>query len=401
MPRRASSENVLKFTKPALAGLTVPAGQTERIVWDAEVKGFGIRLRATGNRSWVIRPPRSGGASKLHTLGSADAIDLTTARRTARERLAEVELGGDPTKEKREARARAAVTFGSLVERYLTHKEAQGSRASTLYNAKNHLSAHWEPFHDRPLSAITRAEVSNRHREIAAQNGPHAADRALSVLGTFFGWAMREGLVEANPASNTNKATVPTKRDRVLTNAELAAVWHQCRDDDFGRIVRLLILTGLRLSEVAEMSWSEIDLGTGYWNIPAARMKNKRPHDVPMPAMALAILNEVPQRAGRDYVFGSGAGPFSGFSKAKAALNKRLSGDVAAWTLHDLRRTTDTGMHGIGILPHIVEAVVSHVSGHRAGVAGIYNRAKYLPERREALARWADEVSRVTGNANV
>lgn len=224
MPRRAGSENVLKFTKPALAALTVQTGQNERTVWDAEVQGFGIRIRASGNRSWVIRPPRTGGASKLHTIGSVDTIDLTTARRTARERLAEAALGGDPTREKREARARASVTFGSLVDRYLAHQEVQGRRNSTLYNAKNHLKAHWEPFHIRPLSAISRAEVSNRHREIAAENGPHAADRALSVLGTFFGWAMREGLIETNPASKTNKATVPTKRDRVLANAELAAV---------------------------------------------------------------------------------------------------------------------------------------------------------------------------------
>lgn len=164
--------------------------------------------------------------------------------------------------------------------------------------------------------------------------------------------------------------------------------------------MRLLIITGLHLNEVAKMKWSEVDLGTGHWKIPATRMKNRRPHDVPLPALALAILEEMPQRAGRDYVFGSGVGPFSGFSKAKAALNKRLGGDVAAWTLHDLRRTTDTGMHSIGILPHIVEAVVSHVSGYRAGVAGIYNRAGYLPERREALARWAEEVARLTSGGN-
>ncbi|WP_187278361.1 site-specific integrase [Methylobacterium sp. WL64] len=387
MPRRAEAENVIRFTKTAVAALTLRNGQSERTAWDLEVPGFGIRIRASGNRSWVIRAPRSGGDSRLHTIGSANSIDLASARRTAREKLAETALGGDPTKARREARAQAAVTFGSLIDRYVAHKEAQGRRGATIYGIKNHLNNHWQPLHDRPLSAITKAEIAIRHREIAADS-PHAADRALSILSTFFGWAMRDGLVDANPAANANKATVPTKRERVLTNAELVAVWRECRDDDYGRIVRLLILTGLRLREVAGMRWSEINRATGHWDIPAARMKNRRPHDVPLPAAALAILAEVPEQAGRDFVFGSGEGAFSGFSKAKKAMDKRLGSSVGKWTQHDLRRTTDTGMNSIGILPHIVEAVLSHVSGHRAGVAGIYNRAKYLPERRDALERW-------------
>lgn len=297
MPRRADAENVIRFTKPAIAALSVRSGQTERTVWDAEVAGFGIRIRASGNRSWVIRPPRSGGASRIHTIGSVDSIDLTTARRSAREKLAETALGGDPTKARREARAQAAVTFGSLIDRYVAHKVAQGRRDATIYGIKNHLQGHWQPLHDRPLSAITKAEIASRHREIAAES-PHAADRALSILSTFFVWAMRDGLVDANPAANANKATVPTKRERVLTNAELAAVWKACRDDDYGRIVRLLILTGLRVGEVAKARWSEIDLASGHWDIPAARMKNKRPHDVPLAPLRWRSSRKRPRMSG-------------------------------------------------------------------------------------------------------
>lgn len=181
MARRAVAENVLRFTKPAIAALSVRSGQTERTVWDAEVPGFGIRIRASGNRAWVIRPPRSGGASRIHTIGSAVSIDLATARRTAREKLAETALGGDPTKARREARAQAAITFGSLIDRYVAHKEAQGRRETTIYGIKNHLHGHWKALHDRPLSAITKAEIADCHREIAAES-PHAADRALSIL---------------------------------------------------------------------------------------------------------------------------------------------------------------------------------------------------------------------------
>lgn len=389
MPRRADTENVIKFTKGILADLTVEAGKGERIVWDTEVRGFGIRLRATGNRTWVIRPPRLGGASKLHTLGAADVLDLTSARKLAQEKLAETALGGDPTKARKEARAQAAVTIGSLMPTYMADKEKKGLRATTLSNMRNHLCNHWKPLHDRPLSAVTRAEVAARHRHLATECGPHAADRARSILSTFFVWAIREGIVDANPVANTNTATLPTRRDRVLKDAELAAVWKACRDDDFGRIVRLLILTGLRRNEVAGMRWSEIDLQAALWTIPSGRMKNKRVHEIPLSSEAIAILTSAPVRAGRDLVFGDGNGAFTGFSKAKASLDKRIDGASGDWHLHDLRRTVSTGMNTLGVLPHVADAVLSHVSGHKAGVAGNYNYASYKPEKRDALDRWA------------
>lgn len=395
MPRRADTDNVVKLTKGMLANLTVETGKGERIVWDSEVRGFGIRIRATGNRTWVIRPPRLGGASKLHSLGAGDALDLASARRLAQEKLAETTLGGDPTKAKKEARAQATITLGGLIGTYIADKEKKGRRPTTIGNMRNHLNNHWRPLHERPLSAITRAEIAARHRHLAEENGPHAADRARSILSTFFVWAIREGIAETNPVANTNTATVPTKCERVLKDDELAAVWKACRDDDFGRIVRLLILTGLRRNEVAGMRWSEIDRTTGLWDIPASRMKNKRPHDVPLPSTALSILTDVPMQVDRDFVFGSGNGPFSGFSKAKAAMDKRLGSAVAPWTLHDLRRTTDTGMNEIGVLPHIVSAILSHISTYRAGVDGIYNRAKYLPERQGALEKWASYVASI------
>ncbi|WP_081739652.1 site-specific integrase [Methylobacterium sp. 10] len=388
MPRRADTENVVKLTKGLLATLIIDAGKTERIVWDSEVRGFGIRLRSTGNRTWVIRPPRLGGASKLHSIGSATAIDLINARRIAQEKLAEAALGGDPTKARREARAQAAITLGGLINTYVEDKEKKGRRSSTIGNMKNHLCNHWKPLHDRPLGAITRSEIATRHRQLTAECGPHAADRARSILSTFFVWAIREGLVDFNPVANTNTATVPTRRETVLKDDELAAVWRACRDDDFGRIVRLLILTGQRRTEVACMTWDEVDLQGALWTIPAGRMKNKRPHEVPLSQEAIAILASAPVRQGRALVFGDGEGGFSGFGRAKKSMDERVGDAAGDWNLHDLRRTASTGMNTIGVLPHIVEAVLSHVSGHRAGVAGIYNRASYRAEKRDALDRW-------------
>lgn len=395
MARRASSENIVKLTKSAVAALAVESGQSERVFWDSEMPRFGVRIRASGNKSWVIRPARSGGKSRLHTIGAVDTLDVSTARQTARTKLAEADLGGDPTKAKREARARAVVTLGSLAETYIADKIAQARRTSTIGNLRHHLMKHWEPLHARPLTEISRAEVAVRHRSIAKESGPSAADRATSVLSTFFTWAIREGLTEANPASNMRKAVAHEHKVRALSNEELAAVWRACRDDQYGRIVKLLILTGLRKNEVAKMRWSEIDLQAGVWLLPPDRMKNKRPHTVPLSGAVLDLLRSTPSREGRDFLFGEGKGPFSGFSRAKRSLDERAGPALGKWRIHDLRHTVSTGMNGIGLMPHIVEAVLSHISGARAGVAGRYNHATYLPEKREALDRWATEVQRI------
>jgi integrase len=226
-------------------------------------------------------------------------------------------------------------------------------------------------------------------------SGGSAADRARSILSTFFVWAIGEGLVEANPVLNTNKATTPTRRDRVLNDSELAAVWQASTNDDFGRIVRLLILTGQRRTEVAGIRWNEIDAQAAMWTIPATRMKNRRGHEVPLSRASLSVLEDAPVRAGRELVFGDGVGAFSGFSRAKAAMDRRIGDAVGDWSLHDLRRTVSTGMNSIGVMPHIVEEVLSHVSSHKGGVAGNYNWAAYRPEKRDALDRWALQVLRL------
>jgi integrase len=135
---------------------------------------------------------------------------------------------------------------------------------------------------------------------------------------------MGEGLVENNPVIGTNKATEEVSRDHVLRDTELAAIWKACRDDDYGRIVQLLILTGQRREEVGAMQWDEVDQARGLWTIPKGRTKNGLPHDVPLSDAALEILRRAPHRGGRALVFGDGAGGFQGWSKAKAALDKRV-----------------------------------------------------------------------------
>jgi len=206
---------------------------------------------------------------------------------------------------------------------------------------------------------------------------------------------MGEGLAESNPVIGTNNATEEVSRDHVINDAELAAIWRACRDDDYGRIVRLLTLTGQRREEVAALAWSELDLAGGLWAIPKQRTKNSLPRDVPLSATALDVLTSPPRQDGRALLFGEGKGRFQGWSKAKAALDRRIAqqgAEVRPWRLHDLRRTMATRLGDLGVLPHVVEAVLNHVSGHKAGVAGIYNRALYAAEKRQALDLWSEHV---------
>jgi len=201
----------------------------------------------------------------------------------------------------------------------------------------------------------------------------------------------------------------------VLSDAELAEIWFACRGDDYGRIIRLLMLTGQRRDEVGAMAWPELDLERHTWWIGPARTKNGRPHMVPLGPGALAIVGSVQRRPGRDHLFGEGPGAFSGWSKAKAALDRRVLDarrkavekagrsiedvqPLAPWRLHDLRRTAATRMPEIGVLPHVVEAVLNHVSGHKAGVAGIYNRSTYEREVKAALALWSDHISGIAND---
>ena len=164
------------------------------------------------------------------------------------------------------------------------------------------------------------------------------------------------------------------------------------------------MLTGQRLSEIAGLRWSEIDFGRGVISLPGERTKNGRPHEVPMAATVRSLLKAQARSDGREFVFGEGAGPYSGLSQRKAALDKdiaRLRGGkpLPAWVHHDLRRSTATGMAEIGIQPHIIEAVLNHVSGHKGGIAGIYNRAQYGPEKAQALARWDQRIRKLVEDA--
>lgn len=394
----------MRFTRSSVASLALAEGKSEAIAFDDAMPGFGLRLRAGGKRTWIAQY-RVGTKQRRITIGSTDKVDLDEARRRAKTALGKVALGADPQSEKVEARAKASVTVGVVAERYLTEYAARRLKPRSLLEVERHLRQHWQPLGERPVASVKRADVAARLGQIAKANGPFAANRARAALSAMFSWCIGEGLAELNPVVGTHRATEEVSRDRVLTDAELGAIWREVGQGDYATIVRLLMLTGCRRDEVGSMSWSEHE--PGLWTIPRERSKNGLLHEVPLSSAAEKLIEALHHREGRDLVFGSRDGPFSGWSKAKAELDARMlaaakeklssESKLVPWRLHDIRRTVATRMAELGVLPHVVEAVLNHISGHKAGVAGVYNRATYATEKRAALNLWAAHIEKLVG----
>jgi integrase len=388
----------MKLDTKAIARLTLPAGKTDHIVFDDQLPGFGVRVRDSGSgvrKSFVLQYRRAGGSRRM-LIGSTDVLTLEQARAQAKKLLGRVALGGDPAKDKAEQRARDVFSMRALAVDYLAAKKP-GVRPRTFTESERYLTGqYFRALHSMPIEQITRRDVAARVLAISRESGATTAGRARSALSSMFTWAMQMGLCESNPVAGTPEVKTPPSRDRVLDDAELRSVWKACGDDDFGRIVKLLIATGQRRTEVGGMRWSEIDLGKGAWTIPGSRAKNHRAHTLPLSALALSIIEAIPQRVDRDCLFGErGDSGFCSWATVKAALDARLGDQVKPFKLHDLRRSYCSRSADLGVQPHIIEAAVNHYSGHRAGVAGIYNRSSYEREVRAALALWADHIRSV------
>lgn len=387
----------MRFNRQTLDALTLPAGKAAGFFWDDALKGFGIKVNAGGSRQWVAQYRTSDGRTPRITIGRADAVTLDEARRQARIILGKAQTGQDPHADRAAARVRDAITLGSTVETYLAQAKER-LRPNSFREVERHLLKLWVPLHAMPLASIRRADVA-AHLDRLIPSGRINATRSRAYVSAFFAWAVGAGLVETNPVVGVNKPSAEISRDRVLSHSELRAIWGACAADDHGTIVKLLILTGQRREEVGGMIDSEIDVRSASWTLPPLRTKNGRTHEVPLSPQASAIMAERHRIAGRNLLFGRGEGGFSGWSKAKADLDKRIAASgatVAPWRLHDLRRTAATMMaEDLAVLPHVIEAVLNHVSGHRSGVAGVYNRASYRNEKREALNRLADHVESV------
>jgi integrase len=390
-------EGAMKLTVKETAGLELPRGKTDHIEWDDELAGFGIRLREGGSRHWVYQY-KIGSKHRRVTFGKYPALDAKKARAQAVELHAKVRLGEDPAGAKHESQARAQETFEVCAQKYLAWQRKE-VRPSTYKENERHLLKNLAPLHGLRIDGIDKRTIAAQLTRFAVEGGPIQANRTRASLSKFLNWCLKEGLVESNQAILTN-VNKETSNDRVLDDGELAQVWNALPSNQYGDIVRLLILSGQRLREISNLRWSEIDLERNTITLPKDRTKNGREHVIPMSAAVASILKSQTRQEGRDLIFGRGQGGFSGFGKAKSELdadiqNRKRARALKPWVIHDLRRAVATGMAEIGIQPHIIEAILNHVSGHKGGVAGIYNRASYEAEKATALNRWAEHIEAI------
>jgi integrase len=354
-------------------------------LWDTTCVGFGARRQTNGTFYYVRY--RHNGSQTLRSIGRHGAPwTPDTARAKARELLGVVAGGNDPF-----AQALSGDAFGLLVDRYLERKRAS-LKPKSFAEATRYLRVLSAPLAKLGLGQIDRRKVAVLLGEIEDASGAVSRNRARSALSAFFAWAITEGLLDANPVVGTAKASENGSRERVLTRDELRKLLHALGDDPFSDIVRLLLLTGQRRTEIGGLQWSEVDLARKLIVLPPERTKNGRQHELPLSRQALAIVERQPRRNSTGFVFSENGN--HDWDRSKARLDGKAG--IAPWRLHDLRRTCATMLGELGILPHVIEQTLNHVSGAKAGVAGTYNRSKMSDAVREGLQAWNDHIERIT-----
>ncbi len=395
---------------------------TRREVPDGKIGGLFLILQPSGAKSWAVRY-RLDGKPKKFTIGPYPAVDLATARKRAQEALGELAGGVDPAARKKAAREarkaeqsvkdRVEDVAAVFVERYVKRNvgEAWAREAERLLKVEI-----IPKFGAKRLGDVKRADVHDLLDGIVDRGSPITANRTLAVFRRLSNWAIERGIIAASPCEKIKAPASEETRDRVLSDDEIRLAWGACERVGwpFGPIGQLLLLTGARRDEIASARWSEIDLAAKTWTIAKERSKNGIAHEIPLSDAAVHILEGLPRIGDKKdgLVFTTrGATAVSGFSHAKVAMDaaivEGLPDDVKApdrWTFHDLRRTAASGMAGLGIAPHVVEAVLNHKSGTIKGVAAVYNRYSYATEKRAALDAWARRLEAIvtgSGASNV
>jgi integrase len=400
--------------------------------WDAVVPGLGVRTSATGRRTFVlmVRYPGSKNPTR-RALGTYGELTLEQARDKARTWLELIRKGIDPAIAEEEQR-RAAIrlhenTFSAVVEDYLRLQVVgvdpdRPRQRLALEVARDFRNIFVRLWGERPITSISRLDVLTfienvrDHGTTAALSGktngepaPVQARKLLGYLRTFFSWAIRRGTygLETSPCDHLRALdVVGDKRasDRVLDDAEIRAFWQATGEMayPYGPLYRLLLLTGLRLNEVADASWPEFDLPGKIWTIPAHRMKGKngkaRPHSVPLTADMLAILDTLPRFNAGPYLFSMSSGESAVYvgdrvkDRLDSAMAKRLRTDLLPWVNHDLRRTLRSRLSKLRVNADVAEAVLAHV---KPGIRGVYDRHEYADEKRHALELWSQNLRRI------
>jgi integrase len=292
-------------------------------------------------------------------------------------------------------RPTTADTFAAVAEEWLQRDQAHNRSAAEVRRVvERDVNPVWG---ERLVAAITRRDALELIDGVADRGAVTMARRLHSHLHRLFRWSVGRGIIEVNPMADLPKPGSAVKRDRVLTDSELAAVWKAAEKTawPFGPAIRLLVLTAARREEIGALRWSEIH--DNEIRIPSERSKTGEPRVVPLSSTAMKLISTL-LRVG-EHVFSSNGNGLGGWSKAKRAIDAAAAeingGPLEAWRTHDLRRTAATGLQRLGVGLQVVESVLGHTAGSRAGVVGIYQRHRFESEKRTALEAWSREIERI------
>lgn len=399
----------MKLTAPGVEKMQPTTRRQE--IPDDLCTGLYLVVQPTGKKGWQVRY-RHGGTHRRMTLGAFPVLSLADARARARNALAAASEGRDPAAEVKAAKAPKEPddrnSIRALVEQFdKRHLKGLKSGVAVRRQFDQHILPTWG---DRDVATITKRDVLDLLDGIVDAGKATTANRIRAYLSKFFNWCASRDIIEVPPTLNVKAPAKEKVRDRVLTDDEVRWLWLACEAEGFpwGPFGKMLLLTGQRLNEVAQMTDAEIR--DGAWHLASIRTKNGRAHVVPLSETVAGILKAIPRVPDEDgvvrFIFTTtGATPVSGFSKGLDRIQKRM-GEIAAkergepvemarWTWHDLRRTAATGMARLGIPVRVTEAVLNHVSGTGGGIVAVYQRHDYADEKRQALEAWARFVAQM------
>ena len=353
-------------------------------LFDASVRGLGLRVATSGTKSWFMMR-RFNGRMLRTTFGRYPELPLAIARLKAPGVLADMANG-------QTAGQRKTDLFRVILDEWLKKDQAQNKSAHQVRVAmyKHALPA----FGSMPVASITKRDVNRLIDKIVDAGSPIAANRVLAFTKRFFSWCKERDILELSPAEAIRAPSKEKTRDRVLTLEEMKKFWVACDQISYpwGPIFQLLLLTGARLREVAQASWDEISIVDRTLDLPARRTKNGRSHQIQLSVQAMNIIQALPKVEGQGLLFTTNrTTAVSGFSKVKKRLD--IMSGVSDWRYHDLRRSFAThSTERLGISPVIADKILNHATGQVRGVAAIYQHGEYLKERRVALQEWGDFI---------
>jgi integrase len=388
MPTRALTVASVERLKP-------PAqGQCDH--FDKGYPGLALRISYGGAKTWVYFYRLHGKQHRM-TLGRFPGMELAKARAAWQEARKLQSKGENPARAK-PIRPR---TFIAVADDWLKRDQAENrSYAEVKRVIDRDVTPLWG---DRPIESITRADVLELLDGIEDRGALTLSRRLKAHLHRLFRWSVQRGIIASNPAADLPKRGKSVKRDRKLSDDELAAVWRAADKIGwpFGPAIRLLILTAARREEIGALRWTEI-VEANRIELTGARTKSGEPHMIPLCRPARELVRTLPRLKDCDYVFSTtGKTPVSGWSRAKELLDAAVGKErqqggqepPSPWRIHDLRRTAATAMQRLKVSLPVVESVLGHVSGSRAGIVGVYQQHTYDDEKRQALEKWGRHVA--------